>query len=141
VERRPVHRDGTHAAVVADRLGRGRHDVADRRCRATRERRGQRVCAQIDRQPCAPVVVEVGDQGKHSVRRGGVVGARLEYHRHQFEEDAFEEAVEVRRGHTLLTHAKGERAGPLGKGTEHRSVALVHRHLSRQRERLDDLPS
>ena len=64
---------------------------------ATAQRRGQRVGAEIDRQPGSLFVVEVGDQRQHRVGRGGEIGARIEHHRDQFEEHTLEQAVEFVR--------------------------------------------
>ncbi len=72
-------------------LGRHRDDVGQLGGGPPAQRRGQRVGAQIKRQPGALVVVQIGHQRQHRIGGGHVVGARdVKDHRHQIKEHALE---------------------------------------------------
>ena len=104
--------------------------------------RGERVGAEVDRQPGALVVVHVGHQRQHRVGGGDEVGTGIENHRHEVEEHALEQAVQVGRRDTVgRTDPQHQRADPLGQRDQHGAVAVGDGLLAGDGERLGDLPA
>ena len=75
-------------------------DVGFGRSDAARQRRGQWVRTQVDREPGPLVGVERLHQRQQLVGRAGDIGTGIEDHGHQVEEHTFEGAVQLVDGHT-----------------------------------------
>ena len=151
VEGRTIDGDRAHAAVIIGDPGGGCHHVIHRRCGSARERSRQRIAAEIDGEPGTPFAVQIGDQGQHRIRRGGVVRPRVEDHRDELEEHPLEQPVQLARGDAVrpiprrfarpAADAQHQRAGALGQRVQHSPVAVLRILPARQRERLRHLPS
>ena len=135
VQSGPVDGDRAHATGVTRHLRRGRDDVGDVGGRPLAERRGERIGAEVDRQPGALVVVHVGQQRQHRLGGGDEVGAGVENHRHEVEEHALEQPVQVgRRDAVGRADPQRQRAHPLGQGDQDSAVAVGDGLLARERE-------
>jgi hypothetical protein len=133
----PVHGDGPHPTAVADGRARHRDHLVEGGGGYATQRSGQRIGAQVHRQPGTLLVVESAEQAKHRVGGGTVVGTGVQDHRHQVQEHTLEQSVQLGGPHATQL----QRAHPVGEGAEHGGVALGDGGLAGQREHLDDLPA
>ena len=111
-------------SVVAGDSSRCRHDVRHLRGRPVTERCGERVGAQIHREPFALFGVQIGQQRQQGLGGGGVIGASLQLYRNQVEKHRVEEPSEVGWGHTVGSDTQHQRADAFGQAEQHRTVGL-----------------
>ena len=103
-------------AAVGDNVGHTR-----RGSRA--QGRGQRVRAQVHRQPRALVVVEVGQQRQQASAAATKSAPASEHHRHQVEEHTVEQTVQLGRRDAVGADPQHQRADAFCQGDQHRAVA------------------
>ena len=128
VECRAIDGDSAHSAAVSADFRGGRHDVGHARGRPPAHWRGQWVGAEVQRQPGALILVQIGQEGQQHLRGGDIVGAGFDHQRHQVDEHTVEQPVQLSRRHTLRSaHAQHQRVDPLGQGDQNVAIGIGRR--------------
>ncbi len=142
VERGSVDCDRPNTPCVLGDLRGGRDDIGDVGGRAPAQRLGERIGTEVDREPAALLVVHIGQLRKQRVGGGNEVRSRVEDDRHEIEEHALEQSVQVgRRDAVGRTDPQHQCADALRQRNQDGAVAVGDGLLARHGERLGDLPA
>ncbi len=141
VQRGPVDRDRPHATGVPGDLRGDRDDIGDVGTGPLAQRRGQRIGAQVDRQPGALLVVHVGQQRQQGLRCGDESAPTSSITGTRSRNTPSRRRSSSAAATPSRAHSEHQRADPLGQRHQHRAVAVGDGLLAGRGKRFGDLPA